>query len=107
MHHTFPTVLSDFFALTRAAGVVALAPNSINQGLAESSFATVAALAADAPHLTPAPFAEAGKMAAYETRGNGGKPMRNIYFLEDLQRFTRALRDRTVHYRRDVPIGDS
>ena len=92
-------VLSDFFAIARAAGVVAIAPNSINQGLAESSFATVAAIAADAPHLTPAPFAEAGKMAAYETRGNGGRPMRGFFFLDNLPTYVRALSDPKVRFR--------
>jgi hypothetical protein len=81
------------------AGVVALAPNSVNQGLAESSFATVAALAADVPHLTPAPFAQAGKMAAYETFGNGGRAMRNVFFLDDLPRYVRALHEPAVRYR--------
>ena len=93
-------MLSDFFALGRAAGVVAIAPHSVNQGLAESSFATVAALAADIPHLTPAPFADAGKMAAYETRGNDGRPMRGIFFLEDVERFVKALSDPRVRHRR-------
>jgi hypothetical protein len=71
-------------------------------GLAESSFATVAALAGDAPHLTPAPFHQAGKMAAYETRGNGGRPMHGVFFLDDLPRYTNALRDEHVRYRRDI-----
>ena len=82
--------------------VVALAPNSVNQGLAESSFATVAGLAGDAPLLTPAPFAQAGKMAAYERKGNGGAPMRGVFFLEDLPRFITAVRDPSVRFRRDV-----
>ena len=69
-------------------------------GVAESSFATVAAIAADMPHLTPAPFSEAGKMAAYETKGNGGRPMRGIFFLDDLPRFVKALRDPRFRYRK-------
>lgn len=100
-------VLLDFFAITRARGVIAIAPNSLHQGLAESSFATVAALAGDAPHLTPAPFGSAGKMAAYETRGNGGRPMRGIFFLDDLPRFIRALTEERLRHRTSSPSSSS
>lgn len=65
-------VLLDFFAITRARGVIAIAPNSLHQGLAESSFATVAALAGDAPHLTPAPFGSADHRTE-RGRGGGGE----------------------------------
>lgn len=99
-------VLTDFFALGNAAGVVAIAPNSVNQGLAESSFATVAALAADLPHLTPAPFSEAGKMGAYEMHGNHGRPMRGVFFLDDLERYVQALTDPRVRHRRELPLAE-
>ena len=91
--------LRDFFAINAAAGAVAIAPASRNRGLAESSFATVAALAGDVPLLTPAPFAEGGLMATYETRGNRGRPMRGVFFLDDLRRFEAAIGDATVRHR--------
>ena len=67
--------------------------------LGESSFVTVAALAGDAPLLTPVPFAVAGTMARYELLGNGGSPMRGVFYLEDLATFVRALSDANVRHR--------
>jgi hypothetical protein len=95
-------VLADFVAILQAAAAVVVAPRGVGkgQGLHESSFATVPALAGDTPHLTPVPFAIAGKMAMYETRGNAGRPLRGIFYLDDLDTFIRAVRDPQVRYRR-------
>ena len=61
--------------------------------------ATVAALAGDAPLLNPFPFASGGPLAHYETAGNGGAPMRNVFFLDDIDTFVRALRDSSTRHR--------
>jgi len=87
-------VLADFFAILDAAGVVVIAPKGAGagQGLQESSFASVAALAGGAPHLTPVPYGIGGKMALYQQKGNGGQPMRGIYFLDNLAAYIRRVR---------------
>ena len=99
-------VLQDFFALVDSAGCVAVAGHGKGRSkvgrsfrLGESSFVTVAALAGDVPLLTPVPFALAGTMARYELLGNGGKPMRGVFYLEDLATFIRALGNSAVRYR--------
>ena len=87
-------VAVDFFAILDAAGVVVVAPKGVGpgQGLQESSFASVPALAGGAPHLTPVPYAMGGKMAMYQERGNGGRPLAGIFFLEGLHDFVRSVR---------------
>ena len=87
-------VLSDFFGIVDAAGVVVIAPKGVGpgQGLQESSFASVGALAGGTPHLTPVPFALGGKMASYRQRGNDGQPLRGIYFLDDLKEYLKRAR---------------
>ena len=96
--NTTRAVLVDFFTLNRAAAVVAIAPNSVNKGLAESSFATVAALAGDAPLLTPAPFREAGVLPMIEGRLRG-QPIRGAFFLDSIDHFVRAVANASVRYR--------
>ena len=107
-------MLRDWFALLEAAGVavaplgrrpareqgvlVRQLPDDTNPPL-EGSFSTVAALAGDAPLLNPFPFASGGPLAHYETAGNGGAPMRGIFFLEDIDTFAVALRDGSTRYR--------
>ena len=46
-------------------------------------------------------------MAAYERHGNKGQPMRGFFFLEDLPRYVRALRDEKVRWRKGDgrPLG--
>lgn len=94
---TTRAVLRDFFLLHAAAGVVAIAPNTVNNGLAESSFATVAALAGDAPLLTPAPFVEAGVLPLLEARSQA--LLRGAFFLDDLSQFILAIGNASVRYR--------
>ena len=36
-------------------------------------------------------------------KGNGGKPMRGIFFLDDMDQFMKALQDPQVRYRRQFP----
>ena len=107
-------MLRDWFALLQAAGVavaplgkrparehgllVRQLPDDTNPPL-EGSFSTVAALAGDAPLLNPFPFASGGPLAHYETAGSGGAPMRNVFFLDDIDTFVRALRDNSTRHR--------
>ena len=74
-------ILSDFFALKDAAGVVAIAPLAI-----ESSFATVSALAGGAPHLTPFPKAIGPRIASYARCAPSGN-LENVFFLEHLDAY--------------------
>ena len=91
---TTAAVLADFFAIARAAAVVVSMPRAERQ---ESSFSTVAALAGDVPILLPFPRARGGKVADYETRGNGGAPMHGFFWLDDLNgTFLRAIADPSV-----------
>ena len=106
-------VLQDFFALTDSAGCVAVAGHGKGRTKgrsfprSESSFVTVAALAGDVPLLTPVPFARAGAMARYELLGNRGQPLRNVFFLEDLVAFIRALGDPTLRHRPANQVPES
>ena len=60
---------------------------------------SVAALSRDTPLLNPFPFASGGPLAHYESAGNGGRPLRGIFFLDDLNTFVRALRDPALRHR--------
>ena len=93
-HSAVTAALTDFLAIQGAAAVIVIAPRGVGKGpgagLQESSFATVAALAGGAPHLTPVPYALGGKMASYQQRTNNGRPLRNVFFLEGLRAFVRS-----------------
>ena len=97
---TTRAVLRDFFTLNTAAGVVAIAPlraSGILKGHGESSFATVAALAGDAPLLMPAPSTDASVLAFIEAQCR--RPLRGIFYLDDLHRYIQAVSNSSVRLR--------
>ena len=66
--------------------------------------ATVAALSGDAPLLLPFPRGRGrgggGRAMWYEREGNGGRPMRGFFWMEDANTsFARAVEDPSVRYR--------
>lgn len=95
----------DFFTLNTAAGVVAIVPDRADgllKGHGESSFATVAALAGDAPLLFPAPSSEPGVLARIEAEcflSGSQRPLRGVFFLEDVERYIAAVGDSRVRFR--------
>lgn len=86
-------VLRDWFAMKHAAGLVYWGPGAEQRTW--SSFSTTAALAGDVPMLFMGAFR--GVHARVETDGNNGDPMRNVFFFEDLGRFSRIARCRLRH----------
>ena len=89
-------ILSDFFTIRDAAGVVVIAPggNGAGTGPQESSFASVAALAGDTPHLTPVGVRIGGKMATYRRCSKEkDHALRSIFFLEHVEAFASRVRE--------------